>query len=74
MVIDTSAVVAIFFEEEDQLRYAAAIEGASTRLVIAHPTLASGWPGDCAASAERRASSTEARLALAVLTTERKAA
>ena len=42
--------------------------------VIAHPTLASGWPGDCAASAERRASSTEARLALAVLTTERKAA
>src|SRR5487761_2088631 len=32
MVIDTSAVVAILFEEEDQLRYAEAIEGASARL------------------------------------------
>ncbi len=35
MVIDTSAVVAILFEEEDQLRYAEAIESASTRLVSA---------------------------------------
>ncbi len=35
MVIDTSAVVAILFEEEDQLRYAQAIEGASARLVSA---------------------------------------
>lgn len=35
MVIDTSAVVAILFEEEDQLRYAEAIEGASARLVSA---------------------------------------
>ena len=35
MVIDTSAVVAILFEEEDQLRYAEAIEAASTRLVSA---------------------------------------
>ncbi len=35
MVIDTSAVVAILFDEEDQLRYAEAIEGASARLVSA---------------------------------------
>jgi ribonuclease VapC len=35
MVIDTSAVVATLFEEEDQLRYAEAIESASTRLVSA---------------------------------------
>ena len=35
MAFDTSAVVAILFAEEDQLRYAAAIEGASTRLVSA---------------------------------------
>jgi ribonuclease VapC len=35
MVIDTSAVVAILFEEEDQLRYAEAIEGAAARLVSA---------------------------------------
>jgi ribonuclease VapC len=35
MVIDTSAVVAILFEEEDQLRYAEAIQGASARLVSA---------------------------------------
>jgi ribonuclease VapC len=35
MVIDTSAVVAILLEEEDQLRYAEAIEGASARLVSA---------------------------------------
>lgn len=35
MVIDTSAVVAILFEEEDQLQYAEAIERASARLVSA---------------------------------------
>ena len=35
MVIDTSAIVAILFEEDDQLRYAEAIEGASARLVSA---------------------------------------
>ena len=35
MVIDTSAVVAILFEEEDQRRYAEAIESASIRLVSA---------------------------------------
>jgi ribonuclease VapC len=35
MVIDTSAVVAILFEEEDQHRYAEAIEHASARLVSA---------------------------------------
>ena len=35
MVIDTSAVVAILFEEEDQHRYAKAIEGESARLVSA---------------------------------------
>ena len=35
MVIDTSAVLAILFEEEDQLRYANAIESASARLVSA---------------------------------------
>ncbi len=35
MVIDTSAVVAILFGEEDQLRYAAAIEGATSRLMSA---------------------------------------
>ncbi len=35
MVIDTSAVVAIPFEEDDHLRYARAIEDSSTRLVSA---------------------------------------
>ena len=35
MVIDTSAVVAILFEEDDHLRYAEAIEAAPTRLVSA---------------------------------------
>ena len=35
MVIDTSAVIAILFAEEDQLRYAKAIEDASARLVSA---------------------------------------
>ena len=35
MVIDTSAVVAILFEESDQLRYATAIEAAPMRLVSA---------------------------------------
>ncbi len=35
MVIDTSAVVAILFKEEDQLRYAEAIEGATARLISA---------------------------------------
>jgi ribonuclease VapC len=35
MVIDTSAVVAVLFEEEDHLRYAEAIESASARLVSA---------------------------------------
>lgn len=35
MVIDTSAVVAILFGEEDQLQYAEAIERASARLVSA---------------------------------------
>jgi uncharacterized protein with PIN domain len=33
MVIDTSAVVAILFGEEDQIQYAEAIESAITRLV-----------------------------------------
>ncbi len=42
--------------------------------VIAHPTSASGSTGSLAASTKRRMSSTEARFALAVLTTERKAA
>jgi ribonuclease VapC len=35
MVIDTSAVVAILFEEADRLRFATAIERASTRLMSA---------------------------------------
>jgi ribonuclease VapC len=35
MVIDTSAVVAILFEEEDHQHYERAIEGASARLVSA---------------------------------------
>lgn len=35
MVIDTSAIVAILFEEADYLRYADAIEAAPTRLVSA---------------------------------------
>ena len=35
MVIDTSAVVAIPFEEKDQLRYIEATAGAVTRLVSA---------------------------------------
>ncbi len=35
MVIDTSAVVAILFDEEDRDRYAEAIEAATTRLVSA---------------------------------------
>ena len=46
----------------------------STRAVIAHPGLASGSTGSLAASTKRSTLSTEARLALAVLTTERKAA
>jgi len=44
------------------------------QMVIAHPTSASGSAGSLAASTKRSTSSTEARLALAVLTTERKAA
>lgn len=35
MVIDTSAVVAILFDEEDRDRYVSAIDGASIRLVSA---------------------------------------
>ena len=35
MVIDTSAVVAILFDEDDRDRYAEAIEAATTRLVSA---------------------------------------
>lgn len=35
MVIDTSAVVAILFDEEDQGRYIAAIDAATVRLVSA---------------------------------------
>jgi ribonuclease VapC len=35
MVIDTSAVVAILFDEDDYLRYAEAIEAAPTRLISA---------------------------------------
>ncbi len=35
MVIDTSAVVAILFEEEDRRRYAEAIEAAPRRLISA---------------------------------------
>jgi ribonuclease VapC len=35
MVIDTSAIIAILFEEEDRLRYAEAIETAPTRLISA---------------------------------------
>ena len=35
MVIDTSAVVAILFAEDDRLKYAEAIEGSATRLVSA---------------------------------------
>jgi len=42
--------------------------------VIAHPGSASGSVGSLAASTKRRTSSAEARFALAVLTTERKAA
>ncbi len=35
MVIDTSAVVAVLFEEDDQLRYVEAIERAAARLIPA---------------------------------------
>jgi hypothetical protein len=42
--------------------------------VIAHPTLSSASTGSLATNTNRRTSSTEARLAFAVLTTERKAA
>ena len=35
MVIDTSAVVAVLFEEADQLRFAEAISAAATRLISA---------------------------------------
>ena len=42
--------------------------------VIAHPTPAMWSAGEWAASTKRRTSSAEARLAFAVLTTERKAA
>ena len=43
-------------------------------LVIAHPTPAIGSAGSLTASTKRMVSNTEARLAFAVLTTERKAA
>ncbi len=43
-------------------------------IVIAHPTPAIGPAGSLAASTKRMVSNTEARLAFAVLTTERKAA
>jgi len=46
----------------------------SAILVIAHPASASGSVGNLAASTKRRTSRTAAWLALAVLTTERKAA
>ncbi len=46
----------------------------TTLLVIAHPTPAIGPAGSLAASTKRMVSNTEARLAFAVLTTERKAA
>ena len=42
--------------------------------VIAHPTPAIGSAGSLTASTKRMVSNTEARLAFAVLTTERKAA
>lgn len=45
-----------------------------TEDVIAHASWANGSTGDWAASTKRRTSSTEARFAFAVLTTERKAA
>ena len=43
-------------------------------LVIAHPGVCDSWPGIFVASTKRRTSSTDARLAFAVLTRERKAA
>ena len=43
-------------------------------MVIAHPTPAIGSAGSLTASTKRMVSNTEARLAFAVLTTERKAA
>jgi hypothetical protein len=45
-----------------------------SRVVIAHPAPASASPGRLADITNRTVSSTEARLAFAVLTTERKAA
>jgi hypothetical protein len=42
--------------------------------VIAHPAPAGGWTGSLAASTNWRAATTEAWLAFAVLTSERKAA
>ena len=44
------------------------------QIVIAHPTPAIGSAGSLTASTKRMVSNTEARLAFAVLTTERKAA
>ena len=48
--------------------------GTATGRVIAHPTWARGSTCEGASSTKRRTSSTEARFAFAVLTTERKAA
>ena len=48
--------------------------GQGLQLVIAHPTPAIGSAGSLTASTKRMVSNTEARLAFAVLTTERKAA
>ena len=48
--------------------------GVATISVIAHPSPASASPGRLADITNRTVSSTEARLAFAVLTTERKAA
>jgi hypothetical protein len=47
---------------------------AETGLVIAHPTSTGGWTDNLAANTNWRTARTEAWLAFAVLTTERKAA
>ena len=47
---------------------------ADTRHVIAHPTSTGGWTDNLAANTNWRTARTEAWLAFAVLTTERKAA
>ena len=79
--LDRTADHAIWFFTSSTNRFAAMGPATATFsskghdvFVIAHPTPAIGSAGSLTASTKRMVSNTEARLAFAVLTTERKAA